>query len=54
MESILNIILSFVVYIVPFLILYFVVAAGVKKGIDSSEAGRAILEKHHERKTLKK
>lgn len=54
MESIVNIFLNFIIYIVPFLILYFVVAAGVKKGIDSSEVGRALLEKHHERKVTKK
>ena len=54
MESFVNIVLNFVVYVIPFLILYFVVAAGVKKGIDSSEVGRALLEKHHERKVTKK
>ncbi|MCM3739653.1 hypothetical protein M3210_05160 [Oceanobacillus luteolus] len=35
------------IYIVPFIVLYFVIAAAVKKGLDSSEVGRVILEKYH-------
>ena len=35
--------LSFIAFILPFIILFFVVAAGVKRGIDSSETGKAIV-----------
>jgi len=42
------------IFAVPFVILYFVIAAGVKKGLDSSEVGRVVLEKYHERNLNKK
>jgi hypothetical protein len=40
--------MGIVVYAIPFVILYFVVAAAVKKGIETSEVGRVILQKHVE------
>ena len=40
------------IFAVPFVILYFVIAAAVKKGLDSSEVGRVVLEKYHERKSM--
>lgn len=40
-----QILMTIVVYVAPIIILYFVVAAAVKKGIDRSEAGRALVEK---------
>lgn len=46
--------MSLVIYIVPFIILYFVISAAVKKGIESSEIGRIILEKYHEEKAKKR
>ncbi len=46
--------MSLVIYIVPFIILYFVISAAVKKGIESSEVGRIILEKYHEEKAKKR
>jgi hypothetical protein len=49
-----DIFMGLVVYAVPFIILYFVVAAGVKKGIETSEVGRAILEEHIEKQNKKK
>jgi len=42
--------LNLVAYIIPFIVLYFVVAAGVKKGIDSSEAGKALLAQYLDKK----
>ncbi|WP_165769092.1 hypothetical protein [Virgibacillus profundi] len=44
-----QVIMTMVVYVAPFIILYFVVAAAVKKGIDSSQAGRALVEKLDEK-----
>lgn len=46
--------LSFIAFILPFIILFFVVAAGVKRGIDSSETGKAILRGMVEQETAKK
>ena len=46
METVIVTLMNLVAYIVPFIIIYFVVAAGVKKGIDSSETGKAILENY--------
>ncbi|GGN51335.1 MULTISPECIES: hypothetical protein [Oceanobacillus] len=46
--------LNLFVFVVPFIILYFVIAAGVKKGIEASTVGQAILEEHHERKAKRK
>lgn len=46
--------MNLVVYIIPFIVIYFVVAAGVKKGIDSSATGRAILENYLDKKKDKK
>lgn len=42
------------IYIVPFIILYFVISLGVRKGIETSEVGRVILEKYHEEKVKQK
>ncbi|MFD1849863.1 hypothetical protein [Oceanobacillus bengalensis] len=44
-------IMSLVVYTIPFVILYFVIAAGVKRGIDQSEVGRMIKEKYLEKRS---
>ncbi|MFC4024653.1 hypothetical protein ACFOUV_12685 [Oceanobacillus longus] len=41
--------MALVVYIIPIIILYFVIAAGVKKGLDRSEVGRIIMERHDEK-----
>lgn len=53
MDYIIGILMNLVIYAAPFVILYFVVTAAVRKGIDSSETGRVILEKHYERKNKK-
>jgi hypothetical protein len=37
--------LTIILYIIPFIILYLVIAAGVRRGIDSSETGRVLREK---------
>ncbi|MBP2076820.1 hypothetical protein [Oceanobacillus polygoni] len=46
-------VLNLVVYAVPFLILYFVIAAAVKRGIDRSEVGKMLVEKHLEKNNKK-
>ncbi|WP_199860629.1 hypothetical protein [Oceanobacillus damuensis] len=42
-------IMGLLVYIIPFIVLYFVIAAGVKRGLDQSEVGRIIMEKQYEK-----
>lgn len=42
------------VFVAPFIILYFVIAAAVRKGIDNSILGRTALEKLLQRNDLKK
>jgi len=49
MESFLAIIL----WIIPFVILYLVIAAGVRRGIDGSDTGRALREKLYEEERKK-
>jgi len=46
--------LTIIVYIIPFIILYLVITAGVKKGIDGSETGRALREKLFEEEARRK
>ncbi|WP_164214482.1 hypothetical protein [Virgibacillus sp. YIM 98842] len=49
--------LTIIVYIIPFIILYLVIAAGVRRGIDGSDTGRALrqklLEEEEKRKSNK-
>lgn len=54
MDVFITSLMNLFIFAAPFVILYFVIAAAVKKGIDSSEAGKSILEKHYERKNTKK
>ena len=54
MESFIGLFMNLFVFIAPFVILYFVITLAVRKGIDTSEAGRAFIEKHYERKMNKK
>lgn len=37
--------LTIILYIIPFIILYLVIAAGVRRGIDGSDTGRALRQK---------
>ncbi|GAB3797445.1 hypothetical protein [Virgibacillus kimchii] len=37
--------LTIILYIIPFVVLYLVIAAGVRRGIDGSETGRAMRRK---------
>ena len=46
--------LNLFLFIVPFIILYFVIAAAVKKGIEASSVGQAILEEQQEQKAKRK
>ncbi|MFA1820927.1 hypothetical protein ACDX78_12205 [Virgibacillus oceani] len=50
MESFLAIIL----WIIPFIILYLVIAAGVRRGIDGSDTGRALREKLYEEEEVRR
>ncbi|WP_249870659.1 hypothetical protein [Oceanobacillus saliphilus] len=49
-----EIFMGLVIYIIPFIVLYFVIAAGVKKGLDNSEVGRMITEKYDEKNKVNK
>jgi len=40
-----DLLLTIILYIIPFVILYLVIAAGVRRGIDGSETGRALRQK---------
>lgn len=53
LEQFLNMLVNLVIFALPFVILYFVIAAGVKKGIESSEIGRALVEKRLEKNPKK-
>lgn len=46
--------MNLVIFAAPFIILYFVIAAAVKKGIDSSETGRRLLDIQEEKIAKKK
>ncbi|GEM_PF-5911344 len=53
MDALINALMNLFIFAAPFVILYFVIAAAVKRGIDSSETGKSILERHYERKNSK-
>ncbi|MEC5425706.1 hypothetical protein QGM71_19745 [Virgibacillus sp. C22-A2] len=50
--EIVSILMGLVIYIAPIIILYFIIQLAVRKGIDNSEAGRAIIEKHYEKSSM--
>lgn len=39
-----DLIITIILYIIPIVILYLVIAAGVRRGIDGSETGRTLRE----------